>query len=164
LFNYYSNLNRGLLDLIHQIQVISEGLNQSRYSNNYINMVWLEENSGQERGMLNGLLSSGEIDLWQLQPVLIFESNQVQHPTNGMIYPEVFIGLAEETGLIEPIGQWVLEQAVSDLKQWHRRGHKLHIAVNVSRRQHRQQGQNSLINIIKNTLNKNDIAAKYLKV
>jgi diguanylate cyclase (GGDEF)-like protein len=51
-----------------------------------------------------------------------------------------FIAIAEETGLILPIGEWVLRQACRQLKQWHDRGHSaLHIAVNLSPRQFYQR-------------------------
>lgn len=62
------------------------------------------------------------------------------HPERDLIAPAEFIPLAEETGLIIPIGQWVLEEACWQLKKWERepgRAH-LHLAINVSARQFRQ--------------------------
>lgn len=63
-----------------------------------------------------------------------------QHPTRGMVSPAQFIPLAEETGLILPIGQWVLEQACARLAAWSAdvRYRHLSLAVNVSARQFRQ--------------------------
>ncbi len=63
-----------------------------------------------------------------------------QHPTHGLISPDDFIPLAEETGLILPIGHWVMEQACAQIKQWEAepRTRTLQIAVNVSARQFRQ--------------------------
>lgn len=63
-----------------------------------------------------------------------------QHPTQGMISPATFIPLAEETGLILPIGQWVLETACRQIKQWetHPSANRLTLAVNVSAAEIRQ--------------------------
>jgi diguanylate cyclase (GGDEF)-like protein/PAS domain S-box-containing protein len=62
------------------------------------------------------------------------------HPARGMISPAHFIPLAEETGLILPIGLWVLETACAQLKVWQQNAHTrgLTVAVNVSARQFRQ--------------------------
>lgn len=54
------------------------------------------------------------------------------HPVHGLIAPLDFIGLAEQTGLIAPIGEWVLRTACADAGQWQRAGHRLSVAVNVS--------------------------------
>ena len=63
-----------------------------------------------------------------------------KHPERGMIAPAQFIPLAEETGLILPIGQWVLETACAQLKAWEHQPHTqtLSLAVNVSAYQFRQ--------------------------
>ncbi|QSX30219.1 EAL domain-containing protein [Shewanella cyperi] len=50
----------------------------------------------------------------------------------SFISPDRFIPVAEETGLIETLGQWVLEQALADLAKWHARGWPLTMAINVS--------------------------------
>ncbi|HRP98605.1 MAG TPA: EAL domain-containing protein [Rhodocyclaceae bacterium] len=53
-----------------------------------------------------------------------------------MVSPEVFVALAEETGLIDPLGQWVIEAAVRQLAQWHERGaDALRVSINLSPRQ-----------------------------
>jgi diguanylate cyclase (GGDEF)-like protein/PAS domain S-box-containing protein len=55
------------------------------------------------------------------------------HPTRGLIAPGVFIPIAEETGLIEPIGQWVLETACADLRTWiDSAAEPLRLSVNLS--------------------------------
>jgi diguanylate cyclase (GGDEF)-like protein len=63
-----------------------------------------------------------------------------QHPLRGLVLPADFIPLAEETGLILPIGQWVLETACAQIKIWEGSMHTRHLqlAVNVSARQFRQ--------------------------
>ncbi len=59
------------------------------------------------------------------------------HPQQGLVFPDSFIALAEETGLIQPIGQWVLETACAQLKTWQAQAESrdLVLAVNVSARQ-----------------------------
>jgi EAL domain-containing protein (putative c-di-GMP-specific phosphodiesterase class I) len=63
-----------------------------------------------------------------------------QHPVRGLIPPEQFISLAEDTGLIVPIGWWVLEQACYQAVQWqvHAERAPLTLSVNLSPRQFRQ--------------------------
>ncbi|HJV03035.1 MAG TPA: EAL domain-containing protein [Burkholderiaceae bacterium] len=59
-----------------------------------------------------------------------------RHPTRGMVSPAEFIPLAEETGIIKPLGDWVLRTACAQLKAWHNEGlPPLRVAVNLSVRQ-----------------------------
>ncbi len=58
-----------------------------------------------------------------------------RHPTRGVISPLDFIPVAEESGLIVPIGRWVLEGACRQAAVWHHRGHMIGVSVNVSARQ-----------------------------
>lgn len=62
------------------------------------------------------------------------------HPQRGIVLPGDFIRLAEDTGLILPIGQWVLNAACTQLKKWQAHAHTRHLAlsVNVSAKQFRQ--------------------------
>jgi EAL domain-containing protein (putative c-di-GMP-specific phosphodiesterase class I) len=62
------------------------------------------------------------------------------HPERGMIGPNVFIPLAEETGLITDIGYWVMKSACKQSRLWNDNGIRLNIAVNISTDQFRQPG------------------------
>ncbi len=78
------------------------------------------------------------------QPVVDLVTGQVlgfeallrwQHRTRGLVMPGEVVPIAEETGLIVPVGEWVLEQACQQLVEWHRefpRAHPLSMAVNLS--------------------------------
>lgn len=56
-----------------------------------------------------------------------------KHPERGMIEPSIFIPLAEESGLIQEIGEWVFKQVCSDIKQWRKVfGYIIQVSVNVS--------------------------------
>ena len=58
-----------------------------------------------------------------------------RHPKKGIISPTVFIPLAESTGLICDIGEFVLKTALEDTEKWHQQGQQLHVSVNISGRQ-----------------------------
>ena len=56
-----------------------------------------------------------------------------QHPEHGLVPPDLFIPLAEQNGTIIPIGEWVLDQACRQLREWHDQGFSdLRMAVNLS--------------------------------
>ncbi len=56
-------------------------------------------------------------------------------PTRGIVQPDDFVPLLEETGMIVEVGRWVLDQACAQGAAWHRSGREVEIAVNVSARQ-----------------------------
>ncbi len=86
-----------------------------------------------------------------------------RHPERGMVSPMTFIPLAEETGLIVPIGEWVLDQVCARLKGWEgdpRLG-DLQLAVNVSARQLRDL---DFVDAVRRTLRRQGIAPDRLKL
>src|SRR5207244_4356901 len=59
-----------------------------------------------------------------------------QHPTRGLLYPDAFIGVAEESDLISEIGGWVLRTAAAHAAAWERRwGSRFSVSVNLAARQ-----------------------------
>ncbi|HLJ50650.1 MAG TPA: EAL domain-containing protein [Bryobacteraceae bacterium] len=86
------------------------------------------------------------------------------HPRLGLIYPDQFIPLAEETGLIIPLGNWVLEQACRQLKSWQQRFPQtppLTMSVNMSCRQFRDAG---LVGNVERILKENDLEPSTLRL
>ena len=73
-----------------------------------------------------------------------------QHPQRGLVSPLDFIPLAEENGLIIPIGEWVLRTACTEAAQWHKAGHPMRVAVNLSPIQMRDA---TLVDTVLNILN-----------
>ncbi|WP_365756012.1 EAL domain-containing protein [Noviherbaspirillum sp.] len=85
-----------------------------------------------------------------------------QHPEFGMVPPARFIGLAEETGLIQPIGAWVLRTACRQNKAWHDAGlGDARVAVNLSVRQFAQA---DLVQSIAAILEETGLEARYLDI
>lgn len=98
---------------------------------------------GLETGLRNAT-DRGELELYFQPKVDVAHGGQVvgaeallrwHHPENGLVMPDVFIPVAEETGLILPIGRWVLERACAQCVQWNEgrdEKNRIGIAVNVS--------------------------------
>jgi EAL domain-containing protein (putative c-di-GMP-specific phosphodiesterase class I) len=89
---------------------------------------------------LRGALGAGQLHV-DYQPVVNLLNGRIagveallrwRHPSRGAVPPDVFIPLAEATGLIGPIGQFVLAEACRQGAAWKMAGHELRIAVNVS--------------------------------
>ena len=99
---------------------------------------------------LRRAIGAGEFELY-FQPLFDLESNRIgsfealirwNHPSRGLVAPDDFIPLAEETGLIVPIGAWVIQEACRQAMKW---PEDVRIAVNVSSVQFRRSGLNNLI-------------------
>ena len=83
-------------------------------------------------------------------------------PTLGFVSPGEFIPLAEDTGLIIPIGNWVIETACKQISSWLKAfGNGIRIAVNISPKQFEQP---NFVDIIKSAIIKNDIPANLLEI
>ncbi len=85
-----------------------------------------------------------------------------KHPESGIVSPMDFIPVAEETGLILPIGEWVIRTACSQNKEWQKSGFEpMSIAVNLSNRQFEQP---NLLDMIVRILKDIDMATKYVEL
>ncbi len=89
---------------------------------------------------MRAALEHGEFNL-HYQPQFDAQSGRIcgvealirwQHPVRGMVAPGEFIAAAEASGLIVPIGQWVLQTACVDAARWQQAGHPVRVAVNLS--------------------------------
>lgn len=84
------------------------------------------------------------------------------HPQNGLVSPGVFIPLAEKNGLINHIGQWVLQEACEQSTKWRRMGLKpIKMAVNLSLGQFLNP---NLVEIVENIINKTQMDPTYLEL
>lgn len=95
---------------------------------------------GISSGELAQAIGSGQLFL-DYQPQVSLPSGRIdaaealvrwRHPTRGVVPPDRFIPLAEETGLIEPLTEWVTANALETAGEWRRRGSPLSMAINIS--------------------------------
>jgi diguanylate cyclase (GGDEF)-like protein/PAS domain S-box-containing protein len=117
---------------------------------------------------LHHALERQELSL-HYQPVVAIDSGRVvgmeallrwNHPQRGLLLPSSFVAIAEESGLIGPIGEWALHTACRETRLLHERtGEPLMLAVNVSPRQFRQQ---DLVKLVSTALADSGLPARYL--
>lgn len=103
---------------------------------------------------LRRALENEEFELYY-QPKIAIDKDRVvgmeallrwKSPTMGLVSPDKFIPLAEETGLIVPIGEWVINEACRQNMEWQKNGaEKLKVSVNVSPQQFRNQDLHQII-------------------
>lgn len=115
-------------------------------------------------------LERGEFVVYY-QPQLNISTGQIvgvealvrwQHPERGLVLPMEFIPVAEETGLIVPLGEWVLHAACAQIRSWQEAGlPPLRVAVNLSAREF-QQG--NLIEAVAGVLEETGLAPKFLQL
>lgn len=129
-------------------QAKKEGRNTTRFYQEQMDQ-WIKKRLFMENGLRHAI-KNNELELYY-QPLVEVKSKNIigaeallrwNHPTMGLVMPDEMINLAEESGLIIPIGDWVLKEACSQFVVWqneHGRGIELkRLAVNVSVIQFRQ--------------------------
>jgi diguanylate cyclase (GGDEF)-like protein len=125
----------------------------------------LELESGLRRALLNE-----EFEL-HFQPKVEVDNNQTKsvealvrwrHPERGLLLPSAFIPLAEETGLIIEIGEWVLRRSCECARSWQQGGAMaMRVAVNLSARQFRQM---HLVEVVQAALRQADLEPRFLEL
>ncbi len=142
--------------------------------NTFQTYVAVPEESHQQRLALESKLrqaeSNGELRVFY-QPQVSADSEDIvgmealvrwEHPELGMISPGFFIPIAEETGLIVSIGEWVLRQACQDAGQWLRRFDlQLRLSVNLSALQLRQP---NLVSVVRSSLSQSGLDPTQLEL
>jgi diguanylate cyclase (GGDEF)-like protein len=125
----------------------------------------LELENGVRRALVNG-----EFEL-HYQPKVDVTSGRIsstealirwRHPERGLVPPGEFIPLAEETGLILQIGEWVLREACRQARQWQLNGMApVRVAINMSAQQFKQK---NLVNIVQSALENAQLEPTYLEI
>lgn len=119
---------------------------------------------------LHYALTSGQLELYY-QPQYNIQTGRISgaeallrwnHPRKGLLLPDLFIPLAEETNLIIPIGNWVMRTAVNEAQQWKTvAGFDLRLSVNLSARQFRYQ---ELLNLLEGIISNSSFHPLFLEL
>ena len=145
-----------------------QGRNHFQFYTNDMNATAFERLMLESR--LRKALEQGELVLYY-QPQVSLQTGRIVgvealvrwfHPDLGMVPPADFIPLAEETGLIVPIGEWVLRTACRDGQRWQELGFRpLRVAVNLSARQFQQR---DLVDVVARVLDETRLPATDLEL
>ncbi|HEU4886651.1 MAG TPA: EAL domain-containing protein, partial [Thermoanaerobaculia bacterium] len=142
----------------NQAQLFTASMNER-----YVRRLALEQH-------LHHAIEREQLELWY-QPVYDRARRRIvsleallrwRDPVRGLIQPTEFIGLAEETGMIIPIGEWVIRTACRQLRQWHEQGlETLRMAVNISAVQLQHRG---MVDVIRTAIEENRLAPHHLEL
>ncbi len=121
------------------------------------------------QGEMREAIMQNQFELYY-QPQVNLKTNKVgsfealirwHHPQKGLLFPDEFIPVAEECGLIIELGKIVLNKACKQLAEWHKNGNKVMIAVNLSAKQFRDP---FLIDYVTDMINEYGIDPAYLEL
>ncbi|MFM2481547.1 EAL domain-containing protein [Celerinatantimonas sp. YJH-8] len=96
-----------------------------------------------EQDLRKALLATDQLILYY-QPKVQLETDRIvgmealirwEHPEQGLLPPDEFIPIAEDSGLIIPLGEWVIKEAFRQMKLWHHQGFPINMAINISVKQ-----------------------------
>jgi len=142
----------------NQAQLFTASMNER-----YVRRLALEQH-------LHHAIERHQLELWY-QPVYDRARRRIvsleallrwRDPNRGLVQPSEFIGLAEETGMIIPIGEWALRTACRQLRQWHDAGLTwLRVAVNISAVQLQQR---DLVDIVRSAVDESSIPPDMLQL
>lgn len=102
------------------------------------------------------------------QPIIELSTKQViaaeslirwRHPEMGLIEPERFIQLAERTGVIYSITQWVVATSIEACSQWHQQGFKIHVSINIASK---DLLQHEFVDLLTELLQQHQLAATFV--
>ena len=143
---------------IHYYLVQGDGITY-RYSLNEHEDGLVQILPAQAEAELRRGFERGEFQVYY-QPIVSLDDGKIaaaeallrwQHPQRGLLAAKEFIATAESTGLIEPIGEWMLQTACSQLKAWENSGVHLVMAVNFAESQLEGDPVNAISQILKRT-------------
>jgi diguanylate cyclase (GGDEF)-like protein len=138
-------------ELIHDARLAlqsAKSAGKDRYTLFNANMRAVIEDRGLLEAELNTALQERHFFLFY-QPIYDLANHRVvavealirwRHPKRGVLLPDDFIPLAEETGLIVPIGRWVLEEACARAAAWNVSGHRIGVSVMITANQLHREG------------------------
>ena len=117
---------------------------------------------------MNQAIENGQLKVYY-QPMVKLKTNEIlavevlvrwEHPNWGIIPPEEFISLAEETGFIINLGNWVLKEACHNYKQWLKKGlPPIKVSINISSIQF---FESNFVDNIKNTIDEFELDPHFL--
>src|SRR5699024_8172870 len=114
-------------------------------------------------------INKNEFEIYY-QPIINLNCKEIEglealirwnHPKEGLIQPNKFISLEEQTGLIIEMGKWIFKQVCEDMSQWETQGYITNVSVNVSMKQFNDK---NLVEKIKSILSESKVNPKLITI